>query len=108
MFLMLAHQSSQASLVSPTIVQLIFILSSGRLEKLMIICSCNVVTDREVRRAALEGASTLRELARSCRAGTACGGCRPALKALLEESRRDAAVASPLPRSTSELELAAS
>ena len=74
----------------------------------MLVCSCNVVTDREIRRAALEGASTLRELARSCRAGTACGGCRPALKVLLEEARREAAVACPLPRVTSELGLAAS
>ncbi len=104
---MLADQTSEATLVSATIVQLIFILSSDRLGNRMIVCSCNVVTDREIRRAALEGASTLRELARSCRAGTACGGCRPALKVLLEGARREAAVARPL-QLTSELGLAAS
>ena len=74
----------------------------------MIVCSCNVVTDREIRRAALEGASTLRELARSCRAGTASGGCRPALMGLLEAARREAALVRPLQRVTSELGLAAS
>ena len=74
----------------------------------MIVCSCNAVTDREIRRAVLAGASTLRAVARSCRAGTGCGGCRLALQALIREAREDAAVARPLPRDPSELGLAAS
>jgi bacterioferritin-associated ferredoxin len=74
----------------------------------MIVCCCNVVSDREIRRAVLDGASTLRELARSCRAGTGCGGCRPALKALLDDARRDAAAVPPEPLHVSELGLAAS
>ncbi len=74
----------------------------------MIVCNCNVVTDQQIRRAALEGASTLRALARSCRAGTGCGGCRPALMVLLEETRREAGVVHPPAPVTSELGLAAS
>ena len=53
----------------------------------MIICSCTAVTDREVRAAALRGVATLGELARCSEAGTACGDCRPALEAVLEDAR---------------------
>ncbi len=53
----------------------------------MIICSCMAVTDRDVRAAALRGVATLGELERCSEAGSACGGCRPALEAVLEDAR---------------------
>ncbi len=52
----------------------------------MIVCSCHAVTDREIRRLARAGACSVREVADSCGAGSACGGCRPTVAAILEES----------------------
>jgi|RhiMetdeSRZDD1v2_1073273.scaffolds.fasta_scaffold05963_6 assimilatory nitrate reductase electron transfer subunit len=49
----------------------------------MVICHCNVVTDRCVREAAACGAATVDEVGRQCAAGTLCGGCRPSIAALL-------------------------
>lgn len=51
----------------------------------MIVCSCHAVTDREIRRLARAGASTVREVAESCGAGSACGGCRASVVAILDE-----------------------
>jgi bacterioferritin-associated ferredoxin len=47
------------------------------------VCLCRAVTDRDVLRAVDEGAHTLRLVARRSGAGTACGGCRPAIAALI-------------------------
>ena len=41
----------------------------------MIICHCNATTDREIRRAVRNGASSLREVSRACGAASGCGGC---------------------------------
>ena len=46
------------------------------------------VSDRAVRRAIREGADTPRLVARACRAGTGCGGCRPLLRRLIDEEQR--------------------
>lgn len=54
----------------------------------MIVCHCQGVTDRAIRRAVREGASTRRQVARACRAGTGCGGCRLAIHAILESEAR--------------------
>jgi len=43
------------------------------------------VSDREIRRLARSGACSLRKIAESCGAGTACGGCRPSVRAILED-----------------------
>ena len=51
----------------------------------MYICHCRAVTDRAIRRAIEAGASEPREVARHCGAGSRCGGCWPALEALLAE-----------------------
>ena len=51
----------------------------------MIVCHCHGVSDRAVREAVREGACSLRQVARACRAGRMCGGCRPAVKRLIEE-----------------------
>jgi bacterioferritin-associated ferredoxin len=62
----------------------------------LIVCSCHAVTDREIRKLAREGACTSREIARSCGAGSSCGGCRPHVKAILAEVRSEASAAEPL------------
>ena len=61
----------------------------------MIVCSCNVVTDRQIRACVARGATTVREVARSCRAATGCGGCRLAVQAILSEAREERAPVPP-------------
>ncbi|MCI0569721.1 MAG: (2Fe-2S)-binding protein [Myxococcaceae bacterium] len=53
----------------------------------MIVCICRVVSDRTIRAAINEGASTVHQVAMACRAGTVCGGCRPQIAELVAESR---------------------
>jgi bacterioferritin-associated ferredoxin len=65
------------------------------------VCLCRVVTDREIIRAIDEGAQSLRQVARRCGAGTVCGGCRPAIEALVRkrlggQERADGAEVIPL------------
>ena len=49
----------------------------------MIVCHCRSVTDREVRRAVIDGARTAEEVADACGAGTDCGCCRAGVEELL-------------------------
>ena len=49
----------------------------------MIVCHCEAVTDREIRRSVAGGACSLRQVARACGAGRQCGGCLPGVEALL-------------------------
>jgi bacterioferritin-associated ferredoxin len=58
----------------------------------VIVCQCNGVSDRTIRRAVRGGAASCREIARSCNAGTFCGGCRPAIAELIREEQSDAVV----------------
>ena len=51
----------------------------------MYICHCRAVTDRAIRGAIEAGAADRTEVARHCGAGSRCGGCWPALEALLAE-----------------------
>ena len=52
----------------------------------MLVCFCNGVSDRKIRRLVREGASSGREVARACGAGASCGSCRGAVQALVEET----------------------
>ena len=45
----------------------------------MIVCHCQGVSDRSIRQAVREGARTVRQVSRVCRAGRMCGGCRPVI-----------------------------
>jgi len=50
----------------------------------VIVCSCQVVSDRTVEAAVASGATTIEEVAARCGAGARCGGCWPALRELLD------------------------
>jgi bacterioferritin-associated ferredoxin len=45
----------------------------------LIICHCRSATDREIRRAVREGATSLRDVGATCGAASACGGCAEAV-----------------------------
>jgi len=49
----------------------------------MIICHCELVTDRGIRAAIADGATSVDAVAGRCEAGTRCGSCRPSIAALL-------------------------
>jgi NAD(P)H-nitrite reductase large subunit len=66
-------------------------------ESRVIICHCRGVSDREIRRAIREGATSTREVAQACKASRGCGGCRPAIAEILaSEVQQTAAAAQPL------------
>ena len=44
--------------------------------RLMLVCQCRGVTDRQIRRLVKDGACSTREVARATGAGMRCGGCR--------------------------------
>jgi nitrite reductase (NADH) large subunit len=50
----------------------------------MIICQCNGITDRTIRKVVRDGATNRNEVIRGCTAGTACGGCVPAIDQIIE------------------------
>jgi bacterioferritin-associated ferredoxin len=51
----------------------------------MIVCHCQVVSDKTIRAEIESGACTVGDVARRCGAGTGprCGACRPTIGALL-------------------------
>ena len=49
----------------------------------MYVCFCAAVTDRAVRQAIADGATTVEGVAARCLAGSRCGSCRPTVEALL-------------------------
>jgi bacterioferritin-associated ferredoxin len=50
----------------------------------MMVCLCNGVGERKVRKAIDHGASTVDEVTAACAAGGRCGGCRPTIAAMLQ------------------------
>lgn len=59
----------------------------------MYICICNAVTDRAIRRAVSEGASSVREVSLMTGCGTQCGSCVQQVRDILQESRASAELA---------------
>jgi len=55
--------------------------------KPMIICQCNGVSDRTIRKVIRDGASNRNDVVRACTAGKACGGCVPAIDEIIEAER---------------------
>ena len=56
----------------------------------MWICLCKGVSDRQIRQAIRAGAATVEEIGRVTAAGTDCGKCLVAIRALLGEAGIDA------------------
>ena len=52
----------------------------------MIICVCKAVSERHIRSAVKNGATSLRDLTRELGVGTCCGKCLPEAKASLSAS----------------------
>jgi bacterioferritin-associated ferredoxin len=53
----------------------------------MIVCLCKGVTAREINSAVADGATSPREVAARCRAGTGCGMCVPQIREIVAHSR---------------------
>lgn len=49
------------------------------------VCLCNRVAERKVRRAISTGASTIDEIIEACGAGGGCTGCHPTIERMLDE-----------------------
>jgi len=71
----------------------------------MIICLCQVVSDRQVRALVAAGARTVTEVGRLCGAGTGCGGCRKQLARCIEQARSKSLDAQPACRACCERQL---
>jgi bacterioferritin-associated ferredoxin len=67
---------------------------------LVLVCHCHRICDRTIRESIREGARSIAEVGDACRAGTGCGGCRPAIAGLLraedEPVRRALTVLQPM------------
>jgi bacterioferritin-associated ferredoxin len=50
----------------------------------LIICHCRSATDREIRRAVRDGATSLRDVSSQCGAASGCGGCTEAVLEIIE------------------------
>jgi bacterioferritin-associated ferredoxin len=60
----------------------------------LLVCHCNKVCDRVIRECVDRGARSVEEVGRACGAGTACGGCRPTIRALVAGEPPDAGIVS--------------
>ncbi len=50
----------------------------------MIVCHCNIVTDRKIRDCVRNGAVDLADVTRASGAGAHCGGCTAAVEQVIE------------------------
>lgn len=67
----------------------------------MIVCVCNRVSDRDIRKAVAEGVSSFAELQACTRCSTTCGCCKPMARQIFDEAlaaRTAAAPAAAAPR----------
>ena len=61
----------------------------------MIVCICHGVSDRDLKDLIASGATSLREIGQSCRAGTDCGACLREIRQLAQQQRVRARKAHP-------------
>ncbi|MGE0717151.1 MAG: bacterioferritin-associated ferredoxin [Alphaproteobacteria bacterium] len=59
----------------------------------MIICSCRVISDREIRTAAACGAKRVTDVFRRCGIAPQCGSCLPLMREMLAAVRPEPALA---------------
>lgn len=52
----------------------------------MLVCHCEVVSDRAIRAAISDGASNVDAVGHACGAGQNCGGCIPGIEELLDDA----------------------
>ena len=57
-------------------------------EKIMYVCICNAITDKQIRKAAESGVEDLWELQRELGVATGCGACKEMASQILLESRQ--------------------
>ena len=50
-----------------------------------LLCHCHVVADRHVEEVVARGAGSLADIEEHCGAGGSCGGCIPAIEAILAQ-----------------------
>jgi len=55
----------------------------------MLVCHCNCITDRDIRRCASKGEGSVADVVQGCRAGTSCGACIPAILAILQRMKNE-------------------
>ena len=65
----------------------------------MLVCHCHRIGDRTIRECIRNGARSIDEVSRSCGAGTTCGGCRPAIGALVGDAMLERRCPEDAPRS---------
>jgi bacterioferritin-associated ferredoxin len=53
----------------------------------MLVCHCNGVSERKIRRVIRAGAATASEVGRACGAGSCCGGCVGIIDELITSER---------------------
>jgi len=53
----------------------------------MYVCVCNAVTDRQIRKARDNGASSVEDLSRELKVATCCGRCKDCANRILCENR---------------------
>jgi bacterioferritin-associated ferredoxin len=63
----------------------------------MLVCHCNGVSDRTIRKAVRGGAITARDVAHACGAGACCGGCTDVVREIIHaEASAERASAPPV------------
>lgn len=60
-----------------------------------LVCRCNGVSERKIRKAIAHGATTIEAIGTASRAGTTCHGCHGRLQELLDEHAADVPVVAP-------------
>lgn len=51
----------------------------------MLVCHCQAISERKIRKAVRKGASTTAQVRRLCGAGSCCGGCIPAVREIIRD-----------------------
>ncbi len=49
----------------------------------MLVCHCHGLSDRDIRQAVRQGATSRSQVTRRCGAGGRCGGCRPVIEEIV-------------------------
>ena len=57
----------------------------------MLVCICHGVSDRTIDHAIHDGCRSVRQVGRSCRAGTDCGACRSQIKDMIGDAKAERA-----------------